>query len=101
MKERYEQLLYMFMQFWLKKKLYSKWKKKLLPYLFEQAFNYKYPLLYFKMFNLFKRELLSKNWYVYNSFWWIAFCNFFFNYDRDRDTKRHCSGGPDLCEERP
>lgn len=30
MKERYEQLLYMFMQFWLKKKLYSKWKKKII-----------------------------------------------------------------------
>lgn len=31
----------------------------------------------------------------------LPFVFFFFNYDRDRDTKRHCSGGPDLCEERP
>lgn len=26
---------------------------------------------------------------------------FFFNYERDGDTKRHYNGGPDLCAARP
>lgn len=31
----------------------------------------------------------------------FVFYFFFFNYERDGDTKRHYNGGPDLCAARP
>lgn len=60
-------------------------------------------ILYFKLFNVIQTKIsLKKLVCILTAFGELRFVfYFFFNYERDGDTKRHYNGGPDLCAARP